>query len=320
MMGSGFIRPAAGGRMPPKAALLGLDWGTTTLGGYLIGDMGTVLAERPAKAGILHIQGGAFADALRELAGDWLAANESLPIVASGMIGSRQGWAEVSYVDIPAGAGDLTLYRHDGFDRPVHIVPGLARRDADGVPDVMRGEETQIFGAHTDTMQDGLLLLPGSHSKWALVTDGLITWFATFMTGELFAALKDHTILGRMITGDRDDAAAFARGVKYGYGATGNLQRLFSARTLALFGELPETGVAAYLSGLLIGAEIAEAQALVQDADAMITIIADPDLEHRYFTALAHCDLAAGKARKGAAARGLWRIAAANGLLGLSAA
>ena len=140
------------------------------------------------------------------------------------------------------------------------------------------------------------------------------------MTGELFAALKDHTILGRMITGERDDAAAFARGVKYGHGTSGTLQRLFSARTLALFGELPEGGVAAYLSGLLIGAEIAEARALVQNAGTMITIIGDPDLGQRYFAALAHCGLAAGKARKGAAARGQWRIAAANGLLPAAAA
>ncbi len=313
--GSGFTRPAAGGPMPPETALLGLDWGTTSLRGYLIGKDGTVLAERSAGAGILHIQNGAFADALMDLAGDWLAADKSLPIVASGMIGSRQGWSEAPYVEIPTGAGGLTLHRHGGFDRPVNIVPGLARRDADGVPDVMRGEETQIFGAHENGIQDGLMLLPGSHSKWALVSDGLITWFATFMTGELYSALRDHTILGRMITDDTDDAAAFARGVKYGCDASGILQRLFSARTLALFGELSEHQVASYLSGMLIGAEIAEARALTENAGAQITIIGDPELGQRYRTALTHCGLAADQARKGAAARGQWRIAAANGLL-----
>jgi 2-dehydro-3-deoxygalactonokinase len=305
--------------MPPETALLGLDWGTTTLRGYLIGEEGRVLTERSAGAGILHIQNGAFADALMDLAGDWLAADKDLPIVASGMIGSRQGWSEAPYVDIPAGAGDLTLHRHGGFDRPVHIVPGLARRDADGIPDVMRGEETQIFGAHEHGVQDGLFLLPGSHSKWALVTDGLITWFATFMTGELFSALKNHTILGRMITGDTDDAATFGRGVKYGYRASGILQRLFSARTLALFGELPEQRVASYLSGMLIGAEVAEARALTKNAGAQITIIGDPKLGQRYRTALTHCGLAADQAQKGAAARGQWRIAAANGLLRMPA-
>ena len=310
--------------MPPRTALLGLDWGTTTLRGYLIGDNGAVLAERSADAGILNIQNGAFAAALIELAGDWLAADEGLPIVASGMIGSRQGWVEVPYVEIPAGAGDLTLHRHDGFDRPLYLVPGLARRDTDGVPDVMRGEETQIIGAHEDGPLDGqndsLFLLPGSHSKWALVAGGCITWFVTFLTGELFAALKDHTILGRMVTGDGANGTAFSRGVKIGHGATGILQRLFSARTLALFDELPQQRVASYLSGLLIGAEIAEARALVQDPGAMITIIGDPVLSRHYLSALSHCGQSARQAADGAAARGLWRIAAANGLLSSAAA
>ena len=310
--------------MPPRTALLGLDWGTTTLRGYLIGDNGAVLAERSADAGILNIQNGAFAAALIELAGDWLAADEGFPIVASGMIGSRQGWVEVPYVEIPAGPGDLTLCGHDGFDRPLYFVPGLARRDADGVPDVMRGEETQIIGALEDSPPDGpndsLFLLPGSHSKWALVAGGYITWFATFMTGELFAALKDHTILGRMITGVRDNGTAFSRGVKYGHGATGILQRLFSARTLALFDELPQQSVASYLSGLLIGAEIAEARALVENPGAMITIIGDPVLSRHYLSALSHCGQPAQQAADGAAARGLWRIATANGLLSSTAA
>ncbi|MDA1101665.1 MAG: 2-dehydro-3-deoxygalactonokinase [Proteobacteria bacterium] len=322
--------------MLPRIALLGLDWGTSSLRGYLIGERGAVLAERSAKAGILHIQNGAFAEALLELAGDWLATDENLPIVASGMIGSRQGWAEAPYVEIPAGAGDLTLHRYDGFDRPVYIVPGLARRDQDGVPDVMRGEETQIVGAHisdahghngdnprTDPKKE-LFLLPGSHSKWALVMDRRITWFATFMTGELFAALKDHTILGRMMTDSNgntgDDKAAFARGVKYGHAKGATLQRLFSARTLALFGELPQTGVAAYLSGLLIGAEIAEARALVHDLSTTITIIGDPDLGQRYLTALSLCGQSACLAPDNAVARGHWRIAAANGLLSVAAA
>ncbi len=273
---------------------------------------GSVLAERAADAGILNVQNGAFADALTALAGDWLAANPAMPIVASGMIGSRQGWVEVPYLDLPAAAGDVILYRHDEFERPIHFVPGLAYRNADGVPDVMRGEETQIFGAGVD----GLYLLPGSHSKWALVEDGRITWFATFMTGELFAALKDHTILGRMMTeGADDDDGAFARGVKYGFASNGGLQSLFSARTLALFGELPESGVADYLSGLLIGTEIAEARLVMQDPGNMITVIGNPDLGRRYLAALAHCGLIGGQAPDGAAARGQWRIAMAAGLL-----
>ena len=303
--------PAAPKVALAKAALLGLDWGTTSLRGYLMTADGTILAERAAEAGILNIQNGAFADALEDMAGDWLAADSAMPIVASGMIGSRQGWTEVPYLELPTAAADLTLYAHAGFQRTIHFVPGLALRDKDGVPDVMRGEETQIFGASAD----GMYLLPGSHSKWALVEAGRITWFATFMTGELFAALKDHTILGRMMSGSGNDDAAFARGAKYGFGGSGTLQRLFSARTLALFGELPESGVAAYLSGLLIGTEIAEARALVQNSADMITIIGNPDLGQHYLAALSHCGLRGCQAAEGAAARGQWRIAKAAGIL-----
>ncbi|MDP6833112.1 MAG: 2-dehydro-3-deoxygalactonokinase [Alphaproteobacteria bacterium] len=314
-MASGCIKPAAGGRMPPEAALLGLDWGTTSLRGYLIGADGSVLAERSAEAGILQVRNGAFAEALSDLAGDWLASDSTLPIIASGMIGSRQGWVEVPYVDLPADAGGLTLYSHDGFDRPIHFIPGLAVRDGGGVPDVMRGEETQIIGAGGLALQDGLYLLPGSHTKWAEVKDGNIIWFTTFMTGELFAALKGHTILGRMMMGEADDDVSFRRGVNYGQGAGGTLQRLFSARTLALFGELPETGVADYLSGLLIGAEIAEARALVQNPGSMIMIIGNPDLSRHYLAALSISGWPAEIAPAGATARGHWRIARAAGLL-----
>jgi len=302
--------------MPPKAVCLGLDWGTTSLRGYLIGAGGKVLAARADNAGILQIENEAFGPALAALAGDWLAANEELPIIASGMIGSRQGWFEVPYAELPAGAADLTPIRFDGFERPIHFVPGLTFRNDDGVPDVMRGEETQIAGVG----KDGIFLMPGSHSKWVLVVDGQITWFATFMTGELFAALKDHTILGRMMTGPMtpgvaDDEAAFARGVAYGHGHGAPLHSLFSARTLALFGDLPEAGVSAYLSGLLIGAEIAEARALVNNSDPTITIIGEAELSRRYETALSHCGLSARLAPGDAAARGLWSIAMAAGLL-----
>jgi 2-dehydro-3-deoxygalactonokinase len=126
--------------------------------------------------------------------------------------------------------------------------------------------------------------------------------------------LKDHTILGRMMAeGSNDDA--FARGVELGHRTGAPLQSLFSARTLALFGDLPEDGVASYLSGLLIGAEIAEALELMDDAPASVTIIGDPELARHYETALTICGLASTRAPVDVAARGHWRIAKAAGLL-----
>ena len=112
--------------MPPKAALLGLDWGTTSLRAYRIAPGGEVLSERSAPSGILQIENSDFAGALTDLVADWLAADADLPIIASGMIGARQGWMEVPYVSLPAGPDELAPVRLESFPRPIHLIPGLA--------------------------------------------------------------------------------------------------------------------------------------------------------------------------------------------------
>ena len=121
------------------------------------------------------------------------------------MITSRQGWVEVPYCPCPAGSDEIAraLWRHEtGAGRTIHFVPGLSIVGADGVPDVIRGEETQIVGEVGDAPGGRLLVLPGTHSKWARSEDGRVVWFATFMTGELFGVLKEHSILGRLMAGD----------------------------------------------------------------------------------------------------------------------
>ncbi|HEX8374886.1 MAG TPA: 2-dehydro-3-deoxygalactonokinase, partial [Geminicoccaceae bacterium] len=238
------------GQQQSAAALIGLDWGTTSLRAYRIAATGAVLERREAARGILSVAGGAFADALAEVAGDWLAAEPGVPVLASGMIGSRQGWREVPYADCPVGAAELAR----GFaevagpgDRTVRIAPGLLARDAGGVPDVMRGEETQILGeiaAHGVT--SGRFVLPGTHSKWATAEAGRILSFATYMTGEVFDVLRRHSILGRLM---RDaaphDPDAFRRGLDRArapepegtaVGGGRLLHDLFGARTLGLAG------------------------------------------------------------------------------------
>jgi 2-dehydro-3-deoxygalactonokinase len=161
-------------------------------------------------------------------------------------------------------------------------------------------------------------VLPGTHSKWALAEDGAIIWFATFMTGEVFAVLKEHSILGRLMQGEVDDHAAFERGLAYARsGKGGPLKRLFSARTLGLFDMLPETGVASYLSGLLIGSEIEEALDCLEVApgDIEIRVIGASQLAWRYRGALAARDLRVQPARDDACARGQFLIARAAGLI-----
>jgi 2-dehydro-3-deoxygalactonokinase len=302
-----------------RAALIGIDWGTTSFRAYRIDAGGTVLEAREAPAGILAVRDGDFEGVLTRAIGAWLAAEPEAPVIASGMITSRQGWLEVPYCPCPAGSAQIAaaLMRHP--TRPdLHFVPGLSLIGEGGVPDVMRGEETQIVGEIGDQPGRHLLVLPGTHSKWARAEDGVITWFATFMTGEVFAVLKEHSILGRLMQGEVDDHAAFARGLAYARGGEGGLlRRLFSARTLGLFDLLPEAGIASYLSGLLIGSEIEEALACldVPTGEIEVRAIGGSKLAWRYRNALAAQGLRARPARDDASARGQFLIARAAGLI-----
>jgi 2-dehydro-3-deoxygalactonokinase len=302
-----------------RAALIGIDWGTTAFRAYRVDAGGTVIETHEAPAGILGVRDGDFAAVLTREVGTWLAAELDLPVIASGMITSRQGWLEVPYCRCPAGSAQIAaaLMRHPD-NQALHFVPGLSRIDDDGVPDVIRGEETQILGELGDRKGRHLLVLPGTHSKWALVEDGSITWFATYMTGEVFGVLKAHSILGRLMQGEAEDHAAFERGLAYARtGKGGLLRRLFSARTLGLFDLLPDSGIASYLSGLLIGSEIEEALACVQaPGDGAIGVIGASQLAWRYRAALGTRGLRVRPAAAHASARGQFLIARAAGLIG----
>jgi 2-dehydro-3-deoxygalactonokinase len=298
-----------------KPLLVGLDWGTTSCRAYLVGADGVI--ARNDGPGILRVEGGAFGPWFDTMVGAWIAAHGVLPVVLSGMIGSRQGWKEALYAKCPAGAGDivkaLAKIDHDGL--PISLVPGLSTEN-DGMPDVMRGEETQILGALAMSgMDEGLFLLPGTHSKWVEVSGGRIVSFRTFMTGEIFGALKDHTILGRLMREGTSDAEGFARGVKEGAalgGAGALLNRMFATRTYGLMDRLPDTALSDYLSGLLIGAEIAEATRRSQSA---VTIIASVALAQRYTDALKLLGHDSTLAREDCVAAGHRQIARAAGLI-----
>ncbi len=170
------------------------------------------------------------------------------------------------------------------------VVPGVLARDGAGVPDVMRGEETEIVGALDAPQRSGLYVLPGTHSKWVHVEQGAIADFCTFMTGEMYAVMLAHSILGRLATDGAGDAdAAFARGVARGIGAGTITHDLFSARTLALTGELAGDDVREYLSGLMIGREVRSGRIWAQGAGhdaSQVTIVGADDLARRYALAL----------------------------------
>lgn len=306
--------------MSGKPSLIALDWGTTTLHGYRIGAGGAILDHRDWPLGIMQIADADFPAALERATKPWQPLPPDIPIIASGMIGSRQGWKEVPYALCPAGLEDIAraMLPVEWNGRKVWLVPGVSCSDGRGIPDVMRGEEVQILGAAGASAEDSVFVLPGTHSKWALAGKGRIARFATFMTGEVFAVLKGHSILGRMMSGTAIDEAAFCRGVGEVQAAGGRLlHSLFGVRTLGLFGKLSEAQSAGYLSGLLIGAELLDAPAVLglEGRSPPLVLIGNPSVARHYAAAAASLGFAASEAAPEAAARGLWRVACATGLV-----
>jgi 2-dehydro-3-deoxygalactonokinase len=299
-----------------RVRLLALDWGTSNLRASLLGDQGQVLATRSAASGVMAVQGGQFERALQTLCGDWLA-QQPLPVIASGMIGSRQGWREAAYLPCPAtpaqaAAQMLVVTLRDG--QPMYIVPGLRCTGRDGQHDVMRGEETQCWGAALGA--GSCCLLPGTHSKWVWSGHGgAIEHFQTYMTGELFAVLKHHSILGRLMEAGPPQPQAFAEGAQLGLREHANLLHLlFGARTAGLLGGREPQALADYLSGLLIGAEVGSMCA--QAAISSTTLIGDGALNERYALVLSQAGIACQTAAPDATTRGQWRLAQAAHLVG----
>ncbi|HYS62457.1 MAG TPA: 2-dehydro-3-deoxygalactonokinase [Paraburkholderia sp.] len=316
------------------AALIALDWGTTSLRAYLYDAAGKVLATRASAAGIMNLprsaEQGGFDAAFDDACGPWLERVPALPVIAAGMVGSAQGWVEAPYVDAPANADALVagiVRVKAACGATLHIVPGVLQRGE--LPNVMRGEETQIFGALgedanvAESSKRALIGLPGTHAKWAVVQAGRIERFHTFMTGEVFAALREHTILGRtMATPDRPDTEAFLHGVSIARekGQAGVLATVFSARTLGLTGQLSREQQPDYLSGLLIGHELAGLEAVLKQqqnslAGESLRLIGNEALCERYRLALAQYGCTQAELVKHATERGLWRVASQAGLV-----
>jgi 2-dehydro-3-deoxygalactonokinase len=262
-------------------AFIGIDWGTTHRRAVLMSTSGELIAERADGEGALAC-GGRFRASLDALVAGWPGADAALPVVMAGMVGAAIGWQAVPYLD---GATPLSgLARHlvrvaeAPADRRWFIVPGYCLRGgAVDEVDVMRGEETQLFGAlHLlgERAANGCYVLPGTHSKWVRLREGRIVELRTYMTGELFALLRQHGTLASAMqapgaaagAGLRHDGVAddpeFLRGVAAAAAGPALTHALFGARARVVTGMLAPGAAAAYVSGLLIGAEWADAQRL----------------------------------------------------------
>jgi 2-dehydro-3-deoxygalactonokinase len=316
-----------------RAQLIGLDWGTSSLRAYLLGQSGTILAQVSIPSGVMELKQRskrnsnstlkAFEKAFEQASGRWLRVMPSLPVVASGMVGSREGWREAPYLSVPMDVFDLSKHLTElrtSKGKTIQIVPGLTRRGE--LVNVMRGEETQILGAlavlPSAERREAWVCLPGTHSKWARINGTTVEDFETFMTGEIYAALCKYTILGQTL---KQGAAflpeAFDRGLKVAEGAghLGVLSNVFSVRAFALTGQLTAEEQADYLSGLLIGHEISAVSALCADADSPareslpIVLVGQPSLCVRYQRALEVNHYRNVNIVADATPRGLWQIA-----------
>ncbi|MCX5541623.1 2-dehydro-3-deoxygalactonokinase [Paraburkholderia sp. CNPSo 3076] len=330
---SGAAIDAGDGAIAREAALIALDWGTTSLRAYLFDAAGKVIATRVSTAGIMNLpvpaEEGGFDAAFDEACGVWLAQTPSLPVLAAGMVGSAQGWVQAPYVETPASAQALVagiVRVSAACGAEVAVVPGVLEPGA--LPNVMRGEETQIFGALGATgdesePQTALVGLPGTHAKWVVVEGERIARFYTFMTGEVYAALCAHTILGRTMKHPVEpDTAAFLRGVGVAreQGCVGLLATAFSTRTLGLTAQLAADEQPDYLSGLVIGHELAGLEAALARRDVALAgcapqLIGAEALCERYRMALAAFGCSGAHLVRQATEHGLWRIAVQAGLV-----
>ena len=274
--------------------LIAGDWGTTQLRLYLCGGE-QVIATKTGR-GIGALQRSA-AEEFEAAANEWLATETIEHIVLAGMVGSRNGWLETPYVSCPASLDDVRAafgtLTHRG--KQIAIVPGLSCTSPLGSPDVMRGEETQLFGALQlrESLRSGrhVIALPGTHSKWAAVEDSHVVNFQTALTGELFALLRSHSTLLKAgaTTSSAVDTNSFEAGVQASKSAA-LVQQLFQVRSRQLVEGWSADRASSFLSGLLIGSDVDSAVRSL--APAHVTLICEPSLADLYSRALATYDIA----------------------------
>jgi 2-dehydro-3-deoxygalactonokinase len=293
------------------------DWGTSRFRAYLL-DEGRILDRVASEEGVSELQAGQHAEVFRRQAGRWLEAEPEAPVILVGMVGSREGWALAPYATCPAGPDEIarSLTPVDlGGGRTAYIVPGIVTEPAPGAVDVMRGEETLAFGSG---VEDGLVCFPGTHSKWVEMREGRVARFASVMTGEMYALLMEHSMIGRPATEPADPAgfeagldAAARNGGREGERRVGLMHLLFGARAAVVSGRMPAARLGPYLSGLLTGDEVQGMLALYGRPE-QVTIVAAEPRAGAYRTALARQGISTlVRAPEEALLAGLARIVAA---------
>ena len=267
-----------------KANWIAVDWGTSNMRAWAMSASGTVLAEASSDQGMGKLDRSGFEPALLAVIKDWIDGPTT--VIACGMVGSRQGWVEAPYAAVPCATLPEGLVRAptNHPDLTVYVIPGIKQANP---ADVMRGEETQITGFLARNKNwDGVICLPGTHTKWVHVSADEVVSFQTFMTGELFDVIATQTVLRHSIAADGWDDEAFAQGLDMGLSRPERLAaRLFSLRANGLLNDMRGTAARAQLSGMLIGTELAAAKPYW--LGQQIAVIGDSKLSKLYVDALA---------------------------------
>lgn len=253
---------------------VGVDWGSSSFRAYCFDEHGDVIDDLTQPLGIREIvpaTSAQFEDVLFNAIGHWL--NQLDSILLSGMITSRTGWVETDYLECPQDVGAIASHAKELFVRGHRLLflPGI--KQSKPVADVMRGEELQLLGACI-THEECVVVLPGTHSKWARMNGTTLCQFRTIMTGEIFELLRHHSLVGAIATTTTFNEEAFLLGVQQGFQTTTVLSDLFSLRSSVLLEHFDDDTVHSRLSGLLIGREIFEGQQL-HATDSVVLVGSD---------------------------------------------
>ena len=269
-----------------KAKWIAVDWGTTHMRAWAIGEEDNVLAFRESNEGMKDLQQNQFEPVLLKLIESWLDDTKVTTVIACGMVGSKQGWVETPYLKTPCVPIDnqqLAIATTKDNRIKVNFVPGVMQNN---LADIMRGEETQIAGfINKNPDFNGVVCLPGTHTKWVNVKEGQITSFKTFMTGELFGVISNHTLIRHSISIKGWNQAGFEAGIHEGFNKPGSIASdLFSLRAESIVNDLDRDEARSTLSGLLLGVELNWAQSYWENNN--VTIIGSQLLSNNYHQGL----------------------------------
>lgn len=261
---------------------IAIDWGSTHLRAWLYRN-GQCVDNLQLPYGVSRLAEQTAREVFDKYIAPW-RKQEAIPVVMAGMIGSDAGWQPVPYLACPASLHALSSQLFEVAEN-VWIVPGLRTEQ-----NVMRGEETQLLGA-MQLSPASCYVMPGTHSKWVQVAHNAVSDFATAITGELHHILINHSLIGKGLPEQRDDSAAFAAGLQSGLESPALINKLFAARATRVLGDLQPESVSEWLSGLLIGAEVAT----LREDTTQVTLVGGESLCRRYRQALTDAGIQVGE-------------------------